>query len=332
MKEYFNFNFTLENNMPSTKISLKDEFKKKGKPLRKNGMPLNGLEYDFYHYHIQDSELAISLCDFRKKFANQKTLYDFLYHENMITKIEYDCVNNWLANVAMKQKENHKNKMCQEETRQKISKGSNRKLLSENSKKMWEDKREMLLEAQHNPITKEKRISSFKEYCKNNHETYLEKMRKPERLKKISDASKNMWKNFTKEQYDLYRPRFEKNQEYKGIKMNAFEKRIAIILDELNLVWEYEKPIKYETSYIVPDFIVNNNIVVECFGDYWHANPTKYADDYVLYGKKTARMQREQDKKRLELLEKEFSKVIIIWEFDLNVKEKLGDLCISQKN
>jgi G:T-mismatch repair DNA endonuclease (very short patch repair protein) len=59
--------------------------------------------------------------------------------------------------------------------------------------------------------------------------------------------------------------------------------------------------------------------VVECFGDYWHMNPTVYLDDaYNHHLKMTASEKRALDTDRLKDLEKMGYKVIVLWEKDLN--------------
>jgi hypothetical protein len=54
----------------------------------------------------------------------------------------------------------------------------------------------------------------------------------------------------------------------KGEKMfNSLEKEVAEILLKLNVDYEYEKILKIKNNYIIPDFLILANILIEC--TYW---------------------------------------------------------------
>ena len=63
---------------------------------------------------------------------------------------------------------------------------------------------------------------------------------------------------------------------------------------------------------------------IEFFGDYWHANPSKYAHDfYNAKQKMTAAQIWERDKQRIKALEEKGIKLLIIWEKDYNDNKQL---------
>lgn len=100
-------------------------------------------------------------------------------------------------------------------------------------------------------------------------------------------------------------------------------KKIENLLKELNISYESEKIKKFsKNSYNPrPDIIIENmNLVIEIYGDYWHANPNFYKDSDLIkrwYGNITAKEIHENDKKRIEQIESFGYKVIIIWETDI---------------
>lgn len=71
--------------------------------------------------------------------------------------------------------------------------------------------------------------------------------------------------------------------------------------------------------YIVDMLNINQRIIIEVYGDYWHANPLIYKGDaYIKAIRKTAAQKWAYDTKRQRYLEKLGYKVYIIWEKDIN--------------
>lgn len=69
-------------------------------------------------------------------------------------------------------------------------------------------------------------------------------------------------------------------------------------------------------SVLIPDILIpDKNIIIECFGDYWHCSEKKYNDDFfheVI--KKSAKEIRSNDQKRIDFLKNKGYNVIIVWE------------------
>jgi very-short-patch-repair endonuclease len=106
------------------------------------------------------------------------------------------------------------------------------------------------------------------------------------------------------------------------------ELKMGEVLKSLNRVY---KPQQYVAGCKIDFLLEDLNLVIECDGDYWHANPKKYAPDF--YNKKmkmTAVEIWERDAQRTKQLEDAGYKVIRFWEQDFNensVREAIEQTC-----
>lgn len=113
-------------------------------------------------------------------------------------------------------------------------------------------------------------------------------------------------------------------------KRSKFHQQIEHILEKYNITYESEVGNKFKTynyyynkdySPIVDILIEDYKIVIECQGDFWHANPIKYkeSDTFDTFeGRKTAKELWQRDKARKEQIESFGYIVIVIWESELN--------------
>ncbi len=99
-------------------------------------------------------------------------------------------------------------------------------------------------------------------------------------------------------------------------------------LDKHNIKYIQEFNIdKYYVDFYIPE----NNIIIEVYGDYWHANPKIYGNDK---GKRKLHKNQigkwEQDKEREDYLKSKGYKVYVIWECDVyeNVGLHLNDVLL----
>lgn len=74
--------------------------------------------------------------------------------------------------------------------------------------------------------------------------------------------------------------------------------------------------IKVYDKWFYPDIRIDENIIIEFFGDYWHANPKKFKPEDIVHHKLTAKQIWEYDKKRIDILQSCGFIVIIIWQND----------------
>lgn len=82
------------------------------------------------------------------------------------------------------------------------------------------------------------------------------------------------------------------------------------------------KTIKWDNKRYFPDMRIKN-IVIEYFGDYWHANPNRYKANEIVHHNLTAEEIWKHDEIRIKELEGIIAKVIIIWEY--NYKNRNSD-------
>lgn len=135
----------------------------------------------------------------------------------------------------------------------------------------------------------------------------------------------------------------ECKSKFVGKRTSKFEKEIFefLKLNIKNLTVESNGFIDLKIRKTFPDILINNNILIECYGDYWHCNPSFYNEDY--YHKqirKTAKEIWENDDERIKSLINNGYNVIIIWENDyktkkitLNkIKNKINEIYKNKKN
>jgi very-short-patch-repair endonuclease len=97
--------------------------------------------------------------------------------------------------------------------------------------------------------------------------------------------------------------------------LNAIEQKMMSVLHSMNLPYESQTPIN---NYNV-DFLIDGKYIIECYGDYWHCNPSRYAADYYNRGKKkTAAEIWKRDEQRKRELECMGYKVLYFWEHEIN--------------
>lgn len=89
------------------------------------------------------------------------------------------------------------------------------------------------------------------------------------------------------------------------------ERRIAEYLQQNNI--PFTPQVKIGRYHV--DFLLPNNIIIEAYGDYWHAHPDKY-DRRKLTPKQKKVYNR--DKKRIAYFRENGYKPFVLWERDIN--------------
>jgi len=84
--------------------------------------------------------------------------------------------------------------------------------------------------------------------------------------------------------------------------------------------------IKINNRWFYPDIRIDKNIIIEFYGDYWHANPKLFKADDIVHNKFTAKQIWSNDKKRIKILEDNGFKVFIVWQDEY---QKNKDLVIK---
>lgn len=124
----------------------------------------------------------------------------------------------------------------------------------------------------------------------------------------------------TREKMSLYRKNHPKPREYysnmgtisanKRPKKTSIEKKVEKKLGELGINHRYSFILHKKAQY---DFLIDENILLEVHGDYWHGNPKVYSsfNERQLY-KKSRDIEKESLAKENDYL------YYVIWESDIN--------------
>lgn len=101
--------------------------------------------------------------------------------------------------------------------------------------------------------------------------------------------------------------------------LNKIETKVYHILRSLRVPFTVQTSIdKYNV-----DFLVDGLYIIECYGDFWHCNPHRYAPDYWNRGKnKCAKDIWERDAQRRLLFEQQGYKFLSLWESEINQHPK----------
>ena len=83
-------------------------------------------------------------------------------------------------------------------------------------------------------------------------------------------------------------------------------------MDKNNIRFHSNYPID---KYLVDFYIDKYNLVIECFGDYWHANPIKYKNK-ILTEAQIKNLDR--DKRKEKYLKDNNINYIFLWETDIH--------------
>lgn len=105
------------------------------------------------------------------------------------------------------------------------------------------------------------------------------------------------------------------------------EKVVRYVLYKAGVYYQPHVSITFESGrYAVVDVLVDDKIVIEVYGDFVHANPKKYPDDYVLRPNHnpdyTAKDRRIQDATVRAQLKRAGYKVNVVWHSDLKNNTK----------
>jgi len=84
-----------------------------------------------------------------------------------------------------------------------------------------------------------------------------------------------------------------------------------------------KKTIKIDGRWFYPDIIIDNCVIVEFYGNYWHANPRMYEADDIVARDLKARDVWDNDKERVSILKNNGFKVFIVWQCEYENNEKL---------
>lgn len=178
---------------------------------------------------------------------------------------------------------------------------------SNNTKELWKQKeyRKIVLEKSSKPRSKnfkKEQSKRIKNWFKNN----------PNQKLLRSQSMKKSWREGKIPHHGL------------GINKSRGEKELLKDLKEIFPFVQEGFCLKIEDSWFFPDiFFKEDNLIIEYFGDYWHANPDIYENNEIVHSGKTAKEIQVQDQMRIQKFEKNGYFVEIVFQSDYNKNREL---------
>jgi G:T-mismatch repair DNA endonuclease (very short patch repair protein) len=109
----------------------------------------------------------------------------------------------------------------------------------------------------------------------------------------------------------------------KYIRVNRISKVEKSFFDTLIIDFEDSLSNHSLEGWCVDVFLPSKNVVIEFYGDYWHANPDVYSDDWINSHNKLSAIEiRKRDLKKINDLKSFGYKTIIVWEKDWKTNQK----------
>lgn len=302
LKKYFNIKLSWVGNVPKLSIKLKVEYTvAKGIAYKSINpkIPYSGVQLEYYLHYFDDILLANNIWVVRKKLCSKQAQIKWCIDNLKLNDTEIYKLNDYLnslnSKISKKIKE-HYDSEAGIETKQKLKNKCKKwaNIVGKSNSDRWSDTDWVDAEMQRRnesgmyDIVAEKnrnRMDDVKYF-----EKFMKSVRNPDRLDKISKSSKLMWQRLKSnkpiEYYNIINSGPNKNFELNGYHMNYVEFILGSVLNTLNIKWVYEFDFKFGNKIYVPDFYIPDlNIVIECYGDYWHANPIIYKSESVMFGK-----------------------------------------------
>lgn len=112
-----------------------------------------------------------------------------------------------------------------------------------------------------------------------------------------------------------------------GYNISKFSTNVFDFLDSYYDDIIREKMVVIGSKKYFPDILINGNIIVECYGDYWHCNPDMYESDFLNKHKnKSAKDIWRMDDIREQQLKNDGFYFFKIWENDWDNKDIKHDI------
>jgi very-short-patch-repair endonuclease len=139
--------------------------------------------------------------------------------------------------------------------------------------------------------------------------TYLGFPITPEIIEKRKNTMKINWERLTIEEKHKKLENFIKAG--RKTRDTKIELIIKNILDDIGMLENIDYEMHKDINGFNIDFLVHNEFIIECYGDYWHKNPKYYNDDKAV-------IKRTKDINKKEFLEAKGYIFINFWEEDIH--------------
>jgi len=334
--EYFELQFVIVSNKPKFKIKLKKCYKKP-KALMQNSMPVSGSSCEYFVYHL-GPEAGEVAYEFRKKCFRIENACAIFYKLQIINDDELEFCKNYFEQNKHKRDIRHAEAMQSHEVLAKIRESNIRTAPARGKKNSeywkndeWRKKTTAVL---NEPELRDRIKKKFLETIGQNKENYIKRMNDPERIAKISTRAKQYWQSKSGEEKKRLLPKSGyKNYIVNNVKMNKIESIVGVALTSLGYKWEYEKVFDIDGLTILPDFYVqSHNIIIECFGTFWHADPELFTSDQVLYKTCTAGTMWKRDEQKKQILVSSGYRYAVLWEREIMLEDVISIINDRIKN
>jgi len=128
--------------------------------------------------------------------------------------------------------------------------------------------------------------------------------------KKISTYQKNRWNKLTKSEKSIIIKRLNEAM-IQGKTPTKIEEKMKIFLNENNIKF---KKNKFLNGFYVDFYLTDYDFVIECDGDYWHANPKIYKNKKLT---KPQIKNKQRDYRKNKMLNENKIKFLRFWESDI---------------
>jgi G:T-mismatch repair DNA endonuclease (very short patch repair protein) len=334
--KYFDLSHKWDNGKLKITLKFKDKFKKsKDIPYKcvdgkKGKQPFTPANLQFYTHYLEESDEIDGLYSARKKLYSMFTLID--WYIETVNPIDGDNMLNYKSTLKTNNStglKRHYDSDAGIKTKEKLKKRSKKwaNIIGKMNADKWKNAnwKKAEMDRRRNCDHYERSSESLKiKYNDTEFKNeFIKKINHSDRINKISKSSKQMWKYAKEKNHDLYyrmcnsakNKKFENN----GIYMNSIEYSIAEVLNSLNLIWEYEKLFVFDTNSYLPDFFIpNKNLIIECYGDFWHANPKIFKKNDTTHKNIIAETVWKRDKNRETTFISNGYKFLNFWESDIN--------------
>lgn len=130
---------------------------------------------------------------------------------------------------------------------------------------------------------------------------------------KNSITTKNNWDNLLEEEKVKRRKKWASQSLKVNKKNTSIELKIKELLSKLSIEFIQQYSID---RYFVDFYIPNKNLVIECLGDYWHANPIKYPNKDMF--NETQLNNTNRDTNKINYFIENKINYLLLWENDIN--------------
>jgi len=329
-EDYFDYTFCVKQGRPTFKVSFKTTLFSVNIPtfMSKSGktMPLSPSCLEYFKHYIGSEPLAMEVYGFRRSLFNIENCIRYFKENGLVPEHHDQQINDWLYGNHREYDKAIKISEAGIAAREKYDAGRSKgaascsvTLTERFADEEYKARRMVIIK---DPKTIAKRMAKRKitvaapEWKAKTKEAYTSSAFKA----KVSANSKKQWVGLTEEEkvVKLRKMRCGRPHTLNGYNMNAPELIVGSTLNALGISWIYEPSIKCGFKTYFPDFLVPElNLIIECYGTYWHADPRVFSADSILFDGISASSLWSRDKDREDSLRGLGYDFCVLWETEI---------------